>query len=370
MNDYAQREGFDALELLLSGASEPAAPEHRFKLLTGADLHALPPLTWRIRGVLPAEGIASICGPSSSGKSFLELDMAAAIAEGRDWFGFRVKACPVVLVCLEGAAGFRLRVAAWEKHYGRTLPAGLSLVLQPFKLTETDDVEDMAAAVLSAGVGAVTFIDTLNASAPGVDENSSADMGRILDAAKDLQARTGGLVVLVHHTGKDATKGMRGHSSLYAAMDAVIAVSRDSTRKQWTTNPAHGGKSKDGADGDAHPFVLDVVELAPDDEGQPVTSCVVRIDGAADDVARVPVPQGENQRLVYEGIRGLFKDGPKGKPGAPALRPCIELEAAVMAGAARLACPTDKRTSRARTAISGLVARGVLGLNEGWLWTV
>ena len=128
-------------------------------------------------------------------------------------------------------------------------------------------------------------------------------------------------------------------------------------------------KSKDGADGEAHPFRLEVVHLAPDDEGEPVSSCVVRMDTVADDIRRAKVPQGGNQRLVYEGIRGLFKDGITGKPGAPPLRPSIELEAAVIAGAARLTCSSDKRTSRAREAITGLVARGVLGLNEGWLWT-
>jgi hypothetical protein len=65
----------------------------------------------------------------------------------------------------------------------------------------------------------------------------------------------------------------------------------------------------------------------------------------------------------------MFKDGISGKEGAPAMRPCIELEAAVSRGAAALTCDTDKRTSRARLAISGLVSRGVLGLNDGFLWT-
>jgi putative DNA primase/helicase len=365
VNDLAQRDGFDALEVLLANASAPPKPEPRFKLLTSADLHALPPLAWRIRGVLPAQGIASVYGPSASAKSFLVLDMAAAIAEGCDWFGYRVNACPVVYVCLEGAAGFRLRVAAWEQHHGRTLPAGLRLVLQPFKLTEPQDVDDMADAVLSTGAGAVTFIDTLNASAPGIDENASRDMGLVLEAAKSLQARTGGLVAAVHHSGKDTTRGLRGHSSLFAALDAAVEVSRNGDRREWKV-----AKAKDGADGEAHPFRLEVVHLAPDEEGEPVSSCVVTGDTAAGDIARVPVPQGENQRLVYDGIRGLFKDGRIGRPGAPPLRPCIELEGAVVAGAARLACPTDKRTSRARLAISGLVARGVLGLNDGWLWTV
>lgn len=364
VNDLAQRDGDDVLEVLLSNAREPLKPEPRFKLLGSADLHALPPLAWRVRGVLPALGLSSVYGASSSGKSFLALDMAAAIAEGRDWFGYRVNAAPVVYCALEGEAGFRLRVEAWEQANRRTLPNGLRLVLQPFKLTEPQDVEDMAAAVCGAGNGAVTILDTLNRAAPEADENASADMGRILEAAKELQRLTGGLVVAVHHSGKDATKGLRGHSSLFAALDAAVEVTRDGDRRQWKV-----AKAKDGADGEAHPFKLRVVELAPDSEGEPVTSCVVSPDDSAAEVKRAKLPQGGNQRLVYEGIRDLFKGGLTGKPGAPPLRPCIELEAAVSAGASRLTCPTDKRTSRARDAITGLVSRGVLGLNEGWLWT-
>ena len=363
VGDFAQREGTEALEALLEA---PQSPAQRFRLLGSADLRKLPPLAWRVRGVLPARGLAAWYGPSASGKSFLVLDMAAAIAEGRDWFGYRVKPSSVVYCALEGEAGLRVRVAAWEKSNARALPAGLRLVLQSFKLTEPQDVADLAAAVrMAGGAGAVTILDTLNRAAPEADENASADMGRILQASKELQALTDGLVLLVSHVGKDATRGLRGHSSLFAALDAAVEVARDGDRREWKV-----AKAKDGEDGAGHPFRLEVVDLPPDHDGEPVTSCVVRADDSAASIARVPVPQGENQRLVYEGIRGLFKDGRTGKPGAPPTRPCIELEAAVSAGAARLACPTDKRTSRARTAIAGLVSRGVLGLNEGWLWTV
>lgn len=364
-NDYALREGFDALEVLLSGASEPPKPEPRFKLLGGADVLTQPPLAWRVRGVLPAQGLASVYGASASGKSFLVLDMAAAIAEGRDWFGYRVKPCPVVLICLEGTAGVRLRVAAWERHHGRALPAGLRLVLQPFKLTEPQDVQDMAAAVLTVGDGAVTFIDTLNASAPGIDENASRDMGTVIEAAKTLQGLTGGLVAAVHHSGKDATKGLRGHSSLFAALDAAIEVTRDGDRKEWKL-----AKAKDGADGEAHPFRLEVVQLAPDEDGEPVSSCVVRRDTALDDIRAVKLPQGGNQKLVLDALRPLFRTGAIGKPGAPPMRPCIALEAAISAAAAGLTCATDRRAERTREAITGLVARGVLGCWEGWLWLV
>lgn len=356
MDDYYSGVSFDAPP----GSSEIKEP--RYKLLSGNDLAALPPLPWRVRGVFPAMGLAGLFGPSASGKSLLGFDMAANIAQGSRWFGHRVEASPVVYVALEGEAGFKLRAQAWETHNGQSLPDGLHMVLQPFKLTDPRDVKDLAAVVPA---GAVVFIDTLNRAAPTADENSSKDMGEILEAAKRLQSLIGGLVVLVHHTGKDASKGLRGHSSLFAALDAAVEVSRDGDRREWKV-----AKAKDGADGDAHPFRLQVETLGTDAYGDPITSCSVRTDTSLVEVQRIKIPQGINQKLVYEGIRTLFKDGHAGKPGAPPLRPCIELDAAVTAGAARLTCPTEKRTSRAREAIAGLVSRGILGLNAGWLWVV
>jgi hypothetical protein len=203
-NDYAAEFGADALEVLLS---TPAEPERRYKLRTAAELAALPPLVWLVRGVLPAEGLAALFGASGSGKTFLALDAAAAIADGRRWFTYRVRPAPVVYVGLEGEAGLSQRVQAWEKHHGRPAPEGLRFVVsQPFDLLQPDDVAELAEACRGAGL---VVLDTLNRAAPGVDENSSQDMGRIIEAAADLQRRIGGLVLLIHHAGKDSTKGMR-----------------------------------------------------------------------------------------------------------------------------------------------------------------
>jgi hypothetical protein len=358
--DLAQRDGHDVLAGLLEAATEPPKPEPRYKLLGADELRNLPPLAWRVRGVLPAVGLAALYGPSASGKSFLAFDMAAAIAEGQRWFDCRVEAAPVVYAALEGEAGFKLRAQAWETSRGRALPDGLRMMLQPFKLTDGQDVIDLAAVVPA---GAVVVVDTLNRAAPTADENSSRDMGEILEAAKLLQTLTRGLVVLVHHTGKNAAAGLRGHSSLFAAMDAAIEVSRDGDRREWKV-----AKSKDGIDGEACPFKLAVEVLGTEPTGEAITSCVVVRDTALDEVRAVKLPQGGNQRVILDALRPMFKDGTTGKPGAPPLRPCIELEAAVSAGAAKLTCQTDRRATRTREAITGLVARGVMGCNEGWLW--
>ena len=69
VNDLMQRDGGEVLAELLEAASEPPKPEPRYKLLGADDLRDLPPLAWRVRGVLPAVGLAGLYGPSASGKS-------------------------------------------------------------------------------------------------------------------------------------------------------------------------------------------------------------------------------------------------------------------------------------------------------------
>ena len=364
-NDLAQRDGHDVLAALLEAATEPPKPAPRYKLLGADELRNLPPLAWRVRGVLPAVGLAALYGPSASGKSFLAFDMAASIAEGQHWFDCRVEAAPVVYAALEGEAGFKLRAQAWETSRGRALPDGLRMMLQPFKLTDGQDVLDLAAVVPA---GAVVVLDTLNRAAPTADENSSRDMGEILEAAKTLQTLTGGLVVLVHHTGKNAAAGLRGHSSLFAAMDAAIEVSREGDRREWKV-----AKSKDGQDGTAHQFKLQVEALGTEPTGEAITSCVVVRDTAVEDVRAVKLPQGGNQRVILDALRELLqKAGPFNTLGAPAScppgRPAVELEVVLPRLAERLTVAPDRKTERARDGITGLVSRGVVGCDKGWIW--
>lgn len=347
-----------------------AEPPPRFRLISAAELHTLPRLQWIIHGVLPAEGTGAVYGASGSGKSFLLIPMVVHLVEGGHWFGHRVKGgCKVVVVVLEGEAGFRLRIEAWEKSHGRPFPDSVRFVFQSFNLTDRADVLALAAAIDDAGGADVLVIDTLNRAAPGTDENSSRDMGLIIEATKELQGMTGGLVLLVHHAGKDSTKGMRGHSSLHAALDVAIEVSRSEDRREWIV-----AKSKDGTDGEAHPFRLESVDLGEDEEGEPITSCVVVAVEPQDNPqrARPKLPKGGNQRIVYDALAPLFRDSQHfGRAGAPPVRPCVDLEAAVLAIRGRLVdVESKRRTERTRQAITGLVGMGVLGHNEGWLWLI
>lgn len=370
LNDLEQSQGAEAVRHLLESAK--AAPQ-RFALLTPAELAALPPVRWLVGGVLPQEGIAAIYGPPGSGKSFLALDMLAHVAGGRDWFGCRVNAAPVVYLGLEGEAGIAQRIQAWQSHNG-PLPAGFRAILQPLDIRKPDDRAELVQAVKRAGMaGGLLVLDTLNRATPGADENSSAEMGEIIAAVKELQAELGGLVLMVHHSGKDATRGLRGHSSLLAALDASLEMTRDGDRREWRI-----GKSKDGGDGKTQAFRLAVVELGTDNDGEEITSCVCLPDeAAADTVRRAKVPSGGNQRIIWDGLGEMLADEGRRTGGrkpddapeeVPFGRPCLRLEDAIAGCRDRLAVESDRKTERTRQAITGLISRGLLVCRDSWLW--
>lgn len=361
-NDLHLVEGLDAVKRQIEAAlSSPP----RFRLLTSDDLANLPPMRWRIRGVLPESGLAAMFGPSGCGKSFLVIDLALTLAAGEAWFGHRVQSCPVTYCALEGEAGIAGRVAAYRAQHGGP-GRGVRYLAEPFNLLNGSDVAELSAAIQAAGgAGGVVILDTLNRAAPGSDENDSKSMGAVIAAAKALQVQAGGLVLLIHHTGKDASKGLRGHSSLHAALDAAIEVSRDSDRREWKMH-----KVKDGDDGIAHSFRLDVVEIGTDEDGEPVTSCIVRPEeNAGTAVRRALPPKSGNQKIVWDALGEVLRKSTSfGEAGSPPGRPCIRLEDAIEQTRGRLVCEQKRQTERTRDAIKGLIARGLLEHREGWLW--
>ncbi|MCO4879559.1 AAA family ATPase [Paraburkholderia caribensis] len=340
-------------------------PPTRYPMLSADELSDAAPLTWLIRGVIPADSFVALFGPSGSGKSFLALDICAAIANGDEWFGMHVKRVPVTYCVLEGAAGMSKRARAWQEHHGRPLPANFRFITQAVELQKQKDVRDLADAVNAEGFkDGLLVIDTLNRSAPGIDENASAGMGVLIGACKELMKRTGCTVLVVHHTGKDITKGMRGHSSLFAALDSAVEVNRTNDRREWSI-----AKSKDDVDGKKVGFALKVVELEGNDTEEVVTSCVVLSDDSPAPVT-APKPRGKTQELVYAVMKYLLTESTNfGKAGAPEGRPCVEVEAVVPVIAEKLMCRPDQREYQTRRALDAMTGPGKIYQQcDGWIW--
>ena len=243
--------------------SEYTPNPHRFKLLSVAEYLALPTPDYLVDKTLPEIGLAAVIGNSGAGKTFVVLDMVAAIAPGEDWFGRKTKKANIVYIVAEGMLQNRLRALQREKSviFDDT---SFRIVKDPFDLfRDSDDVKDLA---LQVPKGSVVVIDTLAQTAPGMDENSGKDIGEVIQNCKMLQQEIDGLVLLVAHTGKTRGDDIRGHSSLRAALDAVIIVNRKGDDRWWKVL-----KLKEGEDGKEEHFRL--CQVMVDLDGN--TSCVV-----------------------------------------------------------------------------------------------
>lgn len=324
----------------------------KFRFLTTAEVMAQPIAGYRVRGLLPSEGLAAVYGPSGSGKSFLVADLCFAIAAGLpEWFGRKVKQSPVIYVALEGGGGLRNRISALEAHYKRPVPDDFRFVFGNLTLKNLALVEEFAIEAVNAlDSGTVVVIDTLNQAAPGADENSSQDMGEIIAAAKLLGERLRGLVILVHHTGKDVSRGLRGHSSLLAALDAAIEVENKTGSRVWSAT-----KVKDDAVGGTQAFQLKSYTVGTDEDGLDVTSCAVE---------RSLLPQ-TSVRLVT---------GKNQISAMAALKPHLDAEGVVLTEsqaieiiARNLTAAPGRRRSIAKDQLPNLVAMGQLVLNDGYV---
>ena len=339
----------------------------RYKILWPSDVSAIAPIQWRLKHVLPATGLAAIFGPSGSGKSFLAFDLAAAISQGNDWFGIRTYQSPIVYVMLEGEGGIKTRLQALEQAHGPLPAKGFGVIAQPFQITTPQDIIDLSEVV---PMESVVFIDTLNRAAPTSDENSSKEMGTILEAAKALYKATNSLVVLVHHTGKDTSRGMRGHSSLVAALDGAIEVNRNDQKRSWTI-----AKTKDGEDGKTANFKLKRHVLGQDTDGEDITSCSIEPDHSAIFVKKEP--SGERQKKALKAIqRALAASKDFGIASSGSNTPCITVDEATTKVAHELTTEEkSKRRSRAKALIDGLIKGGYLGTGidasyDGWVWKI
>ena len=224
-----------------------------------------------VKGIIGPGELAVVYGPSGSGKTFMTLDLVGHVATATPWRGRRTSGGVVVYVAAEAGLSILRRFVAWRD---RTVPEGrearvpLAVITRGVNLLFPVELEEFAAelrvVVDEAGPLAMVVFDTLSRSIPGGDENGP-DMTKVVAAADRIRDEFGAATLIVHHTGKDATKGARGSSALVAAADTVLAV---------VDRVATVEKVRDGVAGETFAFTLDVVDMGTDEDGDPITTCI------------------------------------------------------------------------------------------------
>lgn len=277
-------------ESLLSAAWAELPPEpkaalrRRFQPLSISDLEDAPPPSWLMTSMLPKTGLAILVAPSGGFKSFIALAWALSIASGRPWLGHDVTQGPVAYWAGEGQAGLITRIAAWRQVAGDPVLTGFHVI--PDAMDLTTDCDQFVASVTQLSPRLVV-IDTLARAFGAGDENSTRDMGAFIKVADRVREATGALVLLVHHTGKDLERGMRGSSALLGAADCVIGLRRQGPRLT-VINKAPIGKQKEAEEFDDIHLISRRVEVTR--HGQLVNGLVFEADES-------PIQEDEDAEL-------------------------------------------------------------------------
>lgn len=350
--DPTTADDFDAVIPAEAGPLSDRQELARFTFLPEREFADVPPQEMIVQDVLPDADLAVVYGEPGSGKSFWTLDLIQSIVRGIAWRGKRVVQGRCAYIAAEGAGGFRKRITAY-KWANALESTDLFVLADAPSFLEAAHVKDVIKRLRDVGPIKVVVIDTLAQVAPGGAENSSEDMGKIIMHCRMVRKHTGAMVILIHHSGKDAARGARGWSGLKGAVDTEIEIVRAEHDRVATVT-----KQKDGEDGMEFGFKLQRVDLGVTVHGDSISSCVVEHGAAVAKDKRHTGPKGATEKIVWQVVIDMQAlDG-----SAPLTGQVID-EAITRMLYDPVEGKRDTRRQHALRAIQALVARGLVVLD-------
>ena len=279
MNAFAELDRYDAQHIKEMGIVPPAMSGRAGYLSARLrPLDRIQPVLERrylVKGWVDRGAFSVVYGESNVGKTFFALDMALHIAAGENWHGSRIhQPEQVVYIAAEGGTGLNNRIEAMRRHNRDLIAAaGPNFVLLPegLDLCTGNDATALIEMLSTAGIRpGLIVIDTLARVMGNGDENTAKDMGQLVRSVDQLRAETGAHVMVIHHSGKDASKGARGSGSLRAAADTEIELTRNDTVVM-----AEARKQRDMPCDGVFAYQLKSVFIGRDEDGDNVSSAVV-----------------------------------------------------------------------------------------------
>ena len=313
---------FDDLTSDPEVAAQLKKSEDRFRVKEAKEFVLRQKASWIIKNLIPNANLGVIYGASGSGKSFFAFDLFAAVSraltlkqlkkaveDGHElapsqWRGLKTFGARVCWVAAEGQEDMRKRVQGYCQHHN-VQPENLSMefIDETPNFLELADVKSVIRQMKKRGQFDIVVIDTLAQVMPGGNENSGEDMGKVLGYCKEITRLTGAMVVLIHHSGKDESRGARGWSGLRAACDFEFEIIRAGVDRVATVT-----KMKGGADGAEFGFRLDTINVGKDEDGDEETTCVVEFtDSSRASVVVSQDPKGDNQKLIMQKVKSMVE---------------------------------------------------------------
>jgi hypothetical protein len=283
---------------------EAETPKPRFRLIPFDEIKLGQESRYLVKGIIPRIGLVIVWGPPKCGKSFWMFDVAMHVALGWQYRDRRAQQGAVVYCAFEGQKGLEARVEAFRQTFpieSDTVP----FYLQPITLDLVADHAELIADIkrqLENTAPALVVLDTLNRSLRG-SENDSKDMAAYIAAADAIRQTFDCAVAIVHHRGIDGTRP-RGSTALSGAAEAQLSVRRDASDSIIVEVEF----LKDGAAGDIIASRLEPVEVGKDEDGEIISSCVIRPAEISE-----PIPTGpklsKNQQTMFSLLQSAGASG-------------------------------------------------------------
>lgn len=205
-------------------------------LYSGPDIAKLAPVRFMLANRLVRGGITALYAPPKCGKSFAAVDLALEAAIGGSFWGETFKGPLTVLyIAAERYSDTRDRVEAWCKRRSVSYPTTLHLLAKPDGPPKADQLKHLAGLQeLARELKPHLIIFDTYSRMSSHDQNRENETDAVTEAFRSivLAASPDSAGLIVHHMGKDASKGLRGSTALLGAVDAVwrIVKERDSYR--------------------------------------------------------------------------------------------------------------------------------------------
>ena len=272
------------------------------KVLSMAEVIAMPPTPWLIKDFVPEGSMAMIYGPPGSGKTFLALDMALHIAHGIEWHDKPTIQGSVMYIAGEGVGGLRKRLQAWHINKNLEPTAPLHIIPVAVGLLDEKEIDNLIATIqiLATDIKMVVF-DTVARCMTG-DENSAQDMGMAIKALDRIKQKFNCCVVPIHHSGKDRDRGARGSTAMIGAVDVSLRVERQDKQLSLTSE-----KQKDAEAQDITWFNSKSIELPTPglDLGDNETSLILELADVPGQKTRKMTP---SQKNVYAALQQAINE--------------------------------------------------------------
>lgn len=304
--------------------SQLSTPTDTYKIESAWEIQD-EPVEWLIESVIPKRAFVALFAPPASYKSFIALDIAEAVATGREWCNNSVKKGVVIYIAGEGHGGMGARIKALRQM--NNTPDGSDLYVIRAQINLRSSVEDFNRLVLSIQklihdlgrpVDLIVLDTLMRMSGAAFNENASEDMGAFITQTGKIQAFFACALMVIHHTGKDVQKGLRGHSSLLGAVDTELEIARQEGITNTSDSAVIGNaivsvtKQKDGADSIQFGIEIVLMEIGTSDLGfETTTSLAIRhnqeIVGSNAKASKNNAGSGGNQRIEMDSLMKVIK---------------------------------------------------------------